>query len=348
MPAGTKATTPAADAAPATTKATDAAPATPVEKKERAHTAIGLHMSIPRVRSAISDDVNSTISAAVEAEKAEKEKAVAAVKKAHPKAKEPQMLKFIEKATSGHEETIKALRSATTRFGKGAPVALACVIELLLTQVITHGIDSAIKEKKKTLQVAFSLAEGCESLSLWKLISNLPCVLSPPAPAKKAAEGEAEAEAAPAEESESEHVKFKSYIMDLFKSIVKSSEEYKGFKTSSVYKSWLETLTIQFIHRLSPLLMIQLHETTKKTVDEDNILSVVRSILIDGVDFTEELVSTTVEVDHPADVEKKVAKDKRRKVKRPAYHRNLVFKESGYDALETYVTEKLTAYRALE
>lgn len=155
---------------------------------------------------------------------------------------------------------------------------------------------------------------------------------------------------------------FKFYVHQVCKELVKKDAKYKAVRVSTEIRGYLSDLLIEFIQRISPLVLLTANSMKNKTVNDVAILRTVESLLIDGHSAVETVELQPAKIPDPAVVKAELAKrDEEKKAGREykinleavpkvdgfVAHRSIAFMNSGYSALAVKVNEKLAIYNAL-
>lgn len=155
---------------------------------------------------------------------------------------------------------------------------------------------------------------------------------------------------------------FKFYVHQVCKELVKRDAKYKAVRVSTEIRGYLSDLLIEFIQRISPLVLLTANSMKNKTVNDVAILRTVESLLIDGHSAVETVELQPAKIPDPAVVKAEIAKrDEEKKAGREykinleampkvdgfAAFRTITYKDSGYAALAVKVNEKLAIYNAL-
>lgn len=354
---------------------------------------------------------------------------------------------------SDYEMKVNALAKERLRFADKSSVALGAVADKIVKDLVGQAMSTALKNKRKIIQVEHIHSDGVEKLPTYPLFSTLPTfknmadklakeedeaslnkrievasakavkeaekrfkAMLPKAPKKKdAAEGadkpaeqpKTETKAAepkeqssnskdnhlnlktekPAEQpktetkatepktekptdkaaeddddddSDEKKTSFKCYISDICKDLAKG--EYDVIRVSTEIKAYLSDLVVEFIHRISQLVLLTAASMKNKTINENAILRTIEALMIDGHEPVETIEFSDDEVPDPVVVRAEAKKRDEEKLQGREYKvdvskiprvkgykavHTVSYPTSGYSALAELVKEKLKLYESL-
>jgi hypothetical protein len=298
-------------------------------------------------------------------------------------------------------DKISALSRERVRFSDKASITLAIICDQIVAQLGKHAMDRVLDEKKKIIQVSHVHGAGVELLPLYQLFCTLPSFKKTQAAidaqslerayAKRLADAVAKAEkdlrkkydikkkapAAPkadhaeeadlVEEQEEDatydsKTSFKFYVHQVCKHVIDSDVKYRSVRISAAIKNYLSDLLVEFIKRMSPLILETTVNMKNKTVNNPAIMRTAEFLLIDGLAPTENVKLSVGKVRDASAFRAEVKKrDDEKKAGRKytinqesiaqidgfVAARTVEFKCAGYDLLNNTVEEKLTQYKLL-
>jgi histone H3/H4 len=299
------------------------------------------------------------------------------------------------------ESQIAALSRERTRFSNEASIVLSIVCDETVQQLVEHAMDRALAAKKKIIQVPHLHEAGVEKLSLFPLIKNLPSFVATADKLAKTAQEESAAAilaaaltkaekdfkkkyeiktpkkkkepevaqteevvepAADEEDPSDSKTSFKFYVHQVCKELVKRDEKFKAIRISTDIRTYLSNLLVEFIQRVSPLVLLMSSSMKNKTVNDVAILKAVECLLIDGHHAVESVEVKPAQVHDPVALKAELAKRDEEKKAGREYKvvldsipkidgfvavRTIKYPTSGYSALEKKVQKKISLYEAL-
>jgi histone H3/H4 len=283
------------------------------------------------------------------------------------------------------EKEMSALSASRIRFSDGVSVALCHLLEDVVTQLVEHSMNACKKGDKKIVSVEHMHADGANKLAVFPLIKSLPSWVNPPAAPVKQPKTEGEKKEKAAKKAESTN-SFEYYIAhiareiaqppvivdgkysfttvknakseDVRRRVTKTDGPFHGMRISSQAKQYIDQLLLEFLQRLSPLIQLHLQSVKVKTVSEQTLIQVIKSICLDGVKSAESLVYKTVKVADPEFLKAEKTRKALAKTEGKPFEaakevkeievlqveKVLKFEDTGFDALLNNINEKLKAF----
>lgn len=275
------------------------------------------------------------------------------------------------------ERKYKALTEARTRFSDNVSDTLAVVIEETLKNLILSAMDKCVENGDSMIHMEYLHHEDIKNLNVYPLIKNLKSWQNPPTIEKHS--GKKVKKEDNDDENSDDNRSFVNYIEKMttelarpavrddegnivyemktvqskkegeeakdkqIKCVVKNkSGKYSKVRCEGPIKNYLNTLMLELIERLSPLIHQQLTTKKIKTINKSVILDVVKFILLDGKEFEIEVrYSETTEPDPDFKPDPKNPNAKPPKIKVGVAEKVIKYKDNYYKELKSIIDTKV-------